>query len=339
MLFQALEDLVQRIYEAQGYTLAGKPGLGRDLGYDFALKSPEGENIIVQIKVFRTRNLARADILNMVAQLNSVRQEAKAEKALLIIGGSIGIPIHDTGNIEIVDFRKLGELASSSPRLLDELSSIAREASPISPGDIDIPAYVIFGDAHQGIPNITYGSGAEQPKGKSLGAALRAVPAGKKGARAFEEKCYEALSYIFEKDFSNWSKQKVTDGGASRYDVIARISSDHDFWKSIIVYFRSWYVVFEFKNFSQKIAQGQIYTTEKYLFLGAMRTVAVIISRKGADKNALAATRGAVRESGKLIVHLSIDDVCKMLDMKDNLDDPNAFLFDLLDEMLMKLER
>ena len=69
----------------------------------------------------------------------------------------------------------------------------------------------------------------------------------------------------------------------------------------------------------------KIYTTEKYLFLGAMRTVAFIISRKGADKNALTATRGAVRESGKLIVHLSVDDLCKMMDMKDNTDEPNAF--------------
>jgi hypothetical protein len=61
--------------------------------------------------------------------------------------------------------------------------------------------------------------------------------------------------------------------------------------------------------------------------------------RRGADKNALAATRGAVRESGKLMVHLSVDGLCKMMDMKDNNDEPNAFLFDLLDEMLMKLER
>jgi hypothetical protein len=70
-----------------------------------------------------------------------------------------------------------------------------------------------------------------------------------------------------------------------------------------------------------------------------MRTVAFITSRKGADKNALAATRGAVRESGKLIIHLSIDDVCKMLEAKDSGDDPNSTLFDSLDEMLMKLER
>jgi hypothetical protein len=63
--------------------------------------------------------------------------------------------------------------------------------------------------------------------------------------------------------------------------------------------------------------------------------------RRGADENALTATRGAVRESGKLMVHPGVDDLCKMMmmGMKDNNDEPNAFLFDLLDEMLMKLER
>jgi hypothetical protein len=71
----------------------------------------------------------------------------------------------------------------------------------------------------------------------------------------------------------------------------------------------------------------------------AMRTVAIIVSRKGADKNALAVTRGAVRESGKLIIHLSLDDLGSLLEMKDNNEQPNAFLFDILDEMLMKLER
>lgn len=53
----------------------------------------------------------------------------------------------------------------------------------------------------------------------------------------------------------------------------------------------------------------------------------------------MAATRGAVRESGKLIIHLSLDDVFKMLEMKDDGDNPNDYLFDILDEMLMKLER
>lgn len=70
-----------------------------------------------------------------------------------------------------------------------------------------------------------------------------------------------------------------------------------------------------------------------------MRSVALIISRKGADKNASAVMRGALRETGKLMLSLSLDDVHKMLEMKDRGDDPNTLLFELLDEMLMKLER
>lgn len=92
----------------------------------------------------------------------------------------------------------------------------------------------------------------------------------------------------------------------------------------MIAFFRAWYVVFEFKNYGGRIKQGQIYTTEKYLFTGAMRSVAFIVSRSGADKNALAAARGAVRESGKLIINLSVADICRMLDLKDTDNDPNS---------------
>jgi hypothetical protein len=98
-------------------------------------------------------------------------------------------------------------------------------------------------------------------------------------------------------------------------------------------------VVFEFKNHTRFITQGEIYSTEKYLFVPAMRSVALIISRKGADKNAKAVMRGALRETGKLMLSLSLDDIYKMLEMKDKGDDPNTLLFELLDEMLMKLER
>jgi hypothetical protein len=107
----------------------------------------------------------------------------------------------------------------------------------------------------------------------------------------------------------------------------------------IVNHFDSRYIIFEFKNYSSQIKQGQIYTTEKYLFRAALRSTAIIISKKGADKNALAAARGALRENGKLIVNLTVDEICDMLDLKDKGDDPNAVLVDKVDEMLMKLER
>lgn len=161
---------------------------------------------------------------------------------------------------------------------------------------------------------------------------------GKAGARQFETKASDALKYLFADDFLSWKLQKASDT-MHRFDLVARIASEHDFWASIVRYFKTWYVVFEFKNHTRFITQGEIYSTEKYLFVPAMRSVALIISRKGADKNARAVMRGALRETGKLMLSLSLDDVYKMLEMKDKGDDPNTLLFELLDEMLMKLER
>ena len=99
------------------------------------------------------------------------------------------------------------------------------------------------------------------------------------------------------------------------------------------------YVVFEFKNYFSYVKQGQVLTTEKYLWKKALRSVAFLISRKGPDKNAFLMTQGAMREHGKLIVNLTDEDLCKMLEMKDSGDDPSDYLFDLADDFLLRLPR
>ena len=103
--------------------------------------------------------------------------------------------------------------------------------------------------------------------------------------------------------------------------------------------FQSQYVIFECKNYKDPIRQGEIYTTEKYLYQKALRSVAFVISRTAAHESAMAAARGALREHGKLIVNLNVDDMCKLLALKDATQDYNGFLFDKIDTMLMKLER
>lgn len=51
------------------------------------------------------------------------------------------------------------------------------------------------------------------------------------------------------------------------------------------------------------------------------------------------ATRGSLRELGKLIICLSDEDVNKLIDMKINKEDPADYLEALLDDMLMDLEK
>ncbi|MCW9026337.1 MAG: hypothetical protein OQJ77_03390 [Thiovulaceae bacterium] len=45
------------------------------------------------------------------------------------------------------------------------------------------------------------------------------------------------------------------------------------------------------------------------------------------------------REHGKFMIMLSDKDLCEMLDMKDKGDDPADYLFELVDNFLMRLPR
>jgi hypothetical protein len=67
--------------------------------------------------------------------------------------------------------------------------------------------------------------------------------------------------------------------------------------------------------------------------------MAILISRKGASHNAEAVARGALRESGKLIILLSQQDIRNILDLKDAGDDPSQVISNAMDEMFTSIER
>ena len=45
-------------------------------------------------------------------------------------------------------------------------------------------------------------------------------------------------------------------------------------------------MIFEFKNYSDKITQKEVYTTEKYLYSKALRSVGIVVVANGYDDNA-----------------------------------------------------
>ena len=111
------------------------------------------------------------------------------------------------------------------------------------------------------------------------------------------------------------------------------------FWKFLEEYFRSKYVIFEFKNYKDVITQKEIYTTEKYLYAKALRCVAIIVSCNGSDENAKKAIKGTLRENGKLILNLSNRDLSNMLEYELNGNLASEYLYNVLDEMLIELEK
>jgi hypothetical protein len=151
--------------------------------------------------------------------------------------------------------------------------------------------------------------------------------------------CDRILQYLFPYDLHGWHKQKRTDDGLNRFDYVCRIRPTTDFWRFILDHLHSRYVLFEFKNYTGKIKQGQILTTEKYLLERGLRRVAIVISRAGAEDDAIKMTQGPMREQGKLMLIIDDDRLCEMLHMKERGDDPTDCLFEIADNFLLTLPR
>ena len=128
--------------------------------------------------------------------------------------------------------------------------------------------------------------------------------AGKPLARTYEELCFKLLKNIFSEDLALWRIQQKSNKDLYRFDLLCRTKEGNQktFWSIIERYFNSKYVVFEFKNYNDPITQKEIYTTEKYLYSKALRSVGILISAHGYDDNALWAAKGCLRENGKLII-------------------------------------
>jgi len=234
--------------------------------------------------------------------------------------------------ILFVDRVDLSIWANHAPHLVDPLAALLEEA-PSSGG----------GKAARIDPTLSFAGATAPPtkanEGADLCRELRTLGKGKAHWKAYEAICERILRFLFPNDLSGWHTQKRTDDGLNRYDLICRLSPTTDFWNFVDAQLSSRYVLFEFKNYNSPIKQGQVLTTEKYLLPRALRSLGIIMSRKGADKAAQLTAAGAMRESGKMMLILDDDKVCELLHAKDRGDDPADHLFQLSDEFLMTLNR
>jgi hypothetical protein len=242
--------------------------------------------------------------------------------------------LEDRFSLTLIDRGDLLTWTTALPDLLDSLSALL----DTSPAELEAPPGRPLGaiaDARYLPPY----AAPEDTRGTDLCNRLRGLKRGKTTWPAYERLCEEILKYLFPNDLQGWHKQKSTEDGLNRYDYVCRIRPTTEFWQFLVQHLDSRYAVFEFKNYSERIKQGQVLTTEKYLLERGLRRVAIVFSRLGADVNATKMTRGAMRENGKFILVLADEDVCKMLHMKERGEDPSDFLFETTDNFMLELGR
>lgn len=339
-------ELIRRIFERQGMSVAVEPYGGIA---DLLITSPTKQEALVEVKYFRSNTLPGSSLQNAVVQLQNALLKTKPNVGILAT--NVPISEYSTGrvdvpdNVRLYDLSVIRSLVEGDPSLNDELDDILRLSSNPEAAERKIEASLeLTEDFHKlwtYAPEVIVSSDVPAPVeiGSDLRDRIGKIDKGKGGAKDFEKLCTEALKYVFEVDLVQWKREKQTDTGIHRFDLIARSISDEDFWLSLARDFRSRYIVFEFKNYSDPISQKEIYTTEKYLYPAAMRGTAIIVARNGANDNALTVARGALRESGKLILVLDEGDLFELLEARDLGSDTSLLLLDKLDEMLMTIER
>ncbi|QDO96110.1 hypothetical protein FNB15_01915 [Ferrovibrio terrae] len=350
-VWKSFESIIENILRAEQLYVQKEPNGINQPSADF-LVSANQITAAVEVKLYSSRETSLNSLLQSAFVLDAAQSALNAPKSILIVGNELSKSAIKSINLRfpkmiVYDLSKLLLLLAKHPQYTETFHEIIRQARPFSSDAdflIDSKNETISIIADLSAPDHT-ASVFDKPTetrsrvhGKTLWEQLNSENT-RGSYKLFETKMTEVLRYIFEGDLTNWAREKSTHSRASRYDLIARVSSNHDVWKLIADQFRSRYIIFEFKDYSKKIKQGQIYTTEKYLYLTALRSTAIIISRYGADNNAISAARGALREHGKLIILLALDDIKKMLDQRDLGNDHNSVLSDLMDDMLMRLER
>ena len=343
-LASAFIDFLAELFERQHYPVIERELKVGNIRPDMVIERNRDERIVVELKLHRSERVALSLVRNAFEQVVRMMREIKAQRGIIVITQPLS-PSHwdslrdtvinpEQFDIELWDVNRLVQEAIPYPDLNAKLSDLMRGLRVGAERRPEEPEGLFVAAAPAGVP--ARGAGAK------IAEKLHGVAPGRKNdaPTKYEELCEEALKLLFGADFVGWRRQNDIGDGFQRIDLVARlVPTQNRFWSTVGDDFRARYVVFEFKNYSEPITQDQIYTTEKYLFTKALRSIGIIVARSGASESARKAMRGALREQGKLILCVSLAELTTMLRKFDDGDDPTDLLYDQLDETLMTIAR
>ena len=253
------EQLVRRILEHRRFEVDAAGHAGRDVGFDFTAK--QGNEVwAIEVKFYRTARAQVSLLESAASRLASRGITAGARKAMLVVSCQLPLglrlTIEEKFSVTFVDRVDLLNWAARTPELLDDLNSLLESdpaTTPESPVRLAEPT-----ETSKPLPEATP---PEDTKGTALCRELKALKRGKDTWPAYERLCDRILRYLFPNDLHGWHRQKRTDDALHRFDYVCRIRPTTDFWQFLVRHLDSRYILFEFKNYSGKIKQGQILTT------------------------------------------------------------------------------
>lgn len=328
------EKIVADIFVLYGFYTT-LPQQSHDNGYDI-LATKDDTRYLIEVKYSRKNYAPTSSLYDAACRLKVILDKQVVPSiAILVVGTklktNLRMKIESIDNIIILDIENLLFLVQDNDSLKSKLLSI-----------LDFSVNDFLPEK----PNVQLFDLKERPICQPIrqGDLLKERITNwenSNGNTEYENLCYETLNYLFDNELALWHRQQTSNADLYRFDLICKIKDGEvsGLWSTILQCFNSKYIIFEFKNYAEKITQKEIYTTDKYLYLKALRGVAIIVSCKGTSSNADKAIRGTLRENGKLILSISNSDLLKMIDIKMSEGIPADYLYTKFDELLIDLEK
>ena len=321
------EDVFADIFRKYLFKKCQSVKIGKSVDFECNV---QGKDICFELKIYNSNYAIEKNIERVCAYLVSLKAK---EDLILVVGNIVSKEIvekyFEKYKIHIWTLSNILWLFEEYPDIKNEFISLLTYS--VDDLKLEKPCHSLF---------------QEQRNKKNEGtwkSKLLAIKPGKgERSKEYEDICVEILKNVLGEYLGLWKVQESSNNGLYRFDLCCKIKNgvNQDIFDTIKNYFNTKYIVFEFKNYEKEISQKEIYTTEKYLYEKALRRVAIIISRKGASKNALSAARGCLRENGKLIMCLSDQDLIELINIKEKEEQPTAEFFEvMLDDLLIQLEK
>ncbi len=308
----------------------------RDMSYDL-IAEKNGMKFYIESKAVRQKVIGSESVSKAIVASQMIEQTGNNSKFVLVVANKISeqmqMAIKKSESMIAIDIHNLLYLVQDNETLKSKLLSLLEfSIDEIEPRE---PTALI-----ELLGTIDYEID-EKTIIKGLIGEIHNWDSKIRTSYEYEHLCMRVLNSLFAADLGLWKDQQRSNEDLFRFDLICKIKDDiqEAFWKFIEKYFKSKYIIFEFKNYTDQITQKEIYTTDKYLYAKALRCVAIIISCNGEDKNAQKAIRGTLRENGKLILSISNRDMITMLEGKLKDISPAEYLYSKLDTMLVELDK
>lgn len=298
-------------------------------------------DVVIEVKLYRNLYVSQTIISNALSQILNykelVLQDRKKEELVFILV----LPCEVDDKLQEEYFRKENIVIWDINNLLymcygdKELSNLLVKCMPYPLMDLKLQKPLYLKDIEREESDVS------SSVTESYFYRLQKCKPGKENQsdKEYEQICTDIIKFLFETEFYKVSEQHKTEDKMFRMDLLCSLKGTTEFWRFLISFYHTRFVVFEYKNHMEPISQNLIYITEKYLFPVALRNVAFIISRKGFDLNAQKAALGCLRESGKLIISIDEDDLIKMISLKEKGEEPSDYLLDKVEDLLMLVSK